>query len=257
MWQQMWQKLSAYHSSIILLLAISIGGVLGVFLPDWALMLKPLGQAFLNLLFMMIVPLVAISVVSSIASITDLRQLGKILLAVLVVSALMAMLPALIMMGFSEIYNPAQGVVLDLTEKVTTAGQGMDFVAMFTANDFSQLLSKSHILALIIMSILAGIAISQSGEQGKKIADLFDAANTVVMNMVSLIMKLAPIGLGAFFAATMAAQDPKLLSTFASAIGLYMVALGFILWLVQRYIPMWLVVLRRLNYFGRMSLNLR
>ncbi|WP_277519857.1 cation:dicarboxylate symporter family transporter, partial [Bacillus altitudinis] len=96
----------------------------------------------------------------------------------------------------------------------------MDFVSMFTTNDFVGLLSKSNILALIIMSVLAGIAISQAGEQGKKIAELVDAANAIVMNIVGLIMKLAPVGLGAFFAATMASQDSSILAPLATVIGL-------------------------------------
>lgn len=222
----MWQKLEPYKSSIILLMAIFVGGTFGVVAPEWAIKLKPIGSIFLNLLFMIIVPLVGISVMSSIAGMSDLKKLGKILGIVMVISILMALIPSLCIVGLAYIYDPAQGVVIDLSNGFSAGEGGMDFVSMFTTDDFSGLLSKSNILALIVMSILGGIAIGQSGEKGKHIAYLLECANEVVMKIVSIIMIGAPIGLGAFFAATMASQDPELLSTFARAIFLFFIASG-------------------------------
>ncbi|OLQ88696.1 sodium:dicarboxylate symporter [Vibrio panuliri] len=219
----MWKKLEPYRSSIVLLLALVAGATLGIVSPELALKVKPIGQIFLNLLFMIIVPLVGISVMSSIAEMTDLKKLGKLLGLVLIVSITMAAIPALGIIGVASIFDPAQGVVIDLNEKFTGGQGGMDFVSMFTTNDFVGLLSKSNILALIIMSVLGGIAIGQAGERGKVIAELLKSANEVVMNIVGLIMKGAPLGLGAFFAATMAEQDTELLSTFASASILFFV----------------------------------
>ncbi|WP_162063453.1 dicarboxylate/amino acid:cation symporter [Vibrio taketomensis] len=217
------EKLEPYRSSIVLLLALVAGATLGIVSPELALKVKPIGQIFLNLLFMIIVPLVGISVMSSIAEMTDLKKLGKLLGLVLIVSISMAAIPALGIIGVASIFDPAQGVVIDLSEKFTGGQGGMDFVSMFTTNDFAGLLSKSNILALIIMSVLGGIAIGQAGERGKVIAELLKSANEVVMNIVGLIMKGAPLGLGAFFAATMAEQDTELLSTFASASILFFV----------------------------------
>ena len=74
----MWQKLTPYHDAIILLAALLLGSVLGLVWPTQALALQPIGQIFLNLLFMIIVPLVAISVTASIARMTDLKRLGRI-----------------------------------------------------------------------------------------------------------------------------------------------------------------------------------
>ncbi|MFA0284715.1 cation:dicarboxylase symporter family transporter, partial [Vibrio sp. 10N.222.55.F12] len=82
--------------------------------------------------------------------------------------------------GIAQLFDLSQGVTIDLSQEFTGSAGGMDFVSMFTTNDFVGLLSKSNILALIIMSVLAGIAISQAGEQGKKIAELVDAANAIV-----------------------------------------------------------------------------
>ncbi|MCL1050047.1 dicarboxylate/amino acid:cation symporter [Shewanella abyssi] len=220
----MWQKLEPYRSSIILLSALLIGGAIGIVLPDFALKLKPIGQIFLNLLFMIIVPLVAISVTSSIARMTDLKKLGVILITLFLVSIVMAIIPAVSIVGLALAFDPAQGVVLDLHQQVEAGVGNMDFVGLLTTNDFVGLLSKSNILALIIMSVIAGIAIGQSGKDGEKVSAMLDSLNTVIMKIVSILMVAAPIGLGAYFASTMASQDTELLSTFARAIGLFFIA---------------------------------
>ena len=220
----MWQKLAPYRSSFILLSALILGGIIGIFAPEFALKLKPLGQIFLNLLFMIIVPLVAISVTSSIARMTDLKRLGAILITIFLVSIAMAIIPSLGIIGLASIYDPAQGVTLDLQQQITAGSGDMDFVSLLTTNDFVGLLSKSNILALIIMSVISGIAIGQSGTDGEKVSAILDSLNTVIMKIVSILMVAAPVGLGAYFASTMASQDSELLSTFARAIGLFFVA---------------------------------
>lgn len=220
----MWQKIKPYRSSIILLSALILGGLIGILFPVFALKLKPLGQIFLNLLFMIIVPLVAISVTSSIAHMTDLKKLGAILATIFLVSIIMAIIPTLGIIGLASIYDPAQGVTLDLHQGVSTGSGDMDFVNLLTTNDFVGLLSKSNILALIIMSVISGIAIGQSGKEGEKVSAMLDSLNTVIMKIVSILMLVAPIGLGAYFASTMASQDTELLSTFARAIGLFLIA---------------------------------
>lgn len=220
----MWKRLEPYRSSIILLLALTLGGVIGIYAPETASKLQPIGRIFLNLLFMIIVPLVSVSVMSSIAGMTDLKKLGRIMGVIFAVSIIMALIPAAGIVGLATLFDPAQGVTIELTEEFKAGSGEMDFVSMVTTSDFVGLLSKSNILALIIMSVIAGIAIGQSGEQGRKIAESLNGLNTVIMKIVSIIMKAAPLGLGCYFAATMASQDPQLLVTFARAIGLFFVA---------------------------------
>ncbi|QIR15587.1 dicarboxylate/amino acid:cation symporter [Shewanella aestuarii] len=220
----MWKLFRVYRSSLILLSALLLGSVLGLWLPDVAIKLKPIGQIFLNLLFMIIVPLVAVSVMSSIARMTDLKKLGAILISIMAVSVVMAVIPSVAMVFLAQAFDPAQGVTLDLTQSVDNVAGNMDFVSLLTTNDFVGLLSKSNILALIIMSVISGIAIGQSGVDGIKVADLLDSLNTVIMKIIGILMYLAPVGLGAYFAATMASQDAQLMTTFARAVGLFFIA---------------------------------
>ncbi|MGB6137240.1 MAG: dicarboxylate/amino acid:cation symporter [Shewanella sp.] len=225
----MLRSLRAYRSSIILLSALLIGGLLGGLFPEWAIKLKPIGQIFLNLLFMIIVPLVAVSVMSSIAHMTDLKKLGAILVSIMAVSIVMAIVPSVGVVLLALAYDPAQGVTLDLANTVDAASGSMDFVSLLTTNDFVGLLSKSNILALIIMSVIGGVAIGQSGEDGLVVSRILDSVNTVIMKVISILMYVAPIGLGAYFAATMASQDTELMGTFARAVGLFFVAMALYL----------------------------
>lgn len=220
----MWKYFEPYKASIVLLISLAIGGVLGVYIPETALKLQPIGKIFLNLLFMIIVPLVSVSVMSSIAGMSDLKKLGKILTVIFFVSIIMALIPAAGVVGLATLFDPAQGVTITLADKFNSGSGEMDFVNMVTTNDFVGLLSKSNILALIIMSVIAGIAIGQSGEQGKNIAESLNGLNIVIMKIVSIIMTGAPIGLGCYFAATMASQDSQLLVTFARAIMMFFAA---------------------------------
>lgn len=103
----MWQKIKPYKDSIVLLTALLLGGLLGVGLPELALKFKPLGQIFLNLLFMIIVPLVAISVTSSIARMTDLKKLGALLVSIMAVSIVMAIIPAVGIIGLALFFVPS------------------------------------------------------------------------------------------------------------------------------------------------------
>ncbi|MEZ8185949.1 dicarboxylate/amino acid:cation symporter [Shewanella sp. 5S214] len=222
----MFSSLRAYRSSIVLLGALLLGGLFGGLVPELAIKLKPIGQIFLNLLFMIIVPLVAVSVMSSIAHMTDLKKLGAILVSIMLVSIVMAIIPAVGVVLLALAYDPAQGVTLDLANTVDAASGGMDFVSLLTTNDFVGLLSKSNILALIIMSVIGGVAIGQSGEDGQRVGRMLDSLNTVIMKVISLLMYVAPIGLGAYFAATMASQDTELMGTFARAVGLFFVAMA-------------------------------
>jgi Na+/H+-dicarboxylate symporter len=220
----MWTRLEPYKSSFVLLFALIVGGLLGIYAPTYAIKLQPVGQIFLNLLFMIIVPLVGVSVMSSIAGMTDLKRLGRIMVVIFIVSIAMALIPAAGIVLLALWYNPAQGVTIDLSHSVKGGSGEMDFVSMVTTSDFVGLFSKSNILALIVIAIIAGVAIGQSADAGKRIAALLQDANTVIMKIVSIIMQVAPVGLGCYFAATMASQDAALLMTFARAIGLFMAA---------------------------------
>ena len=205
--------LSNYKSTIILLVAIIVGAIVGIIFQEKATILQPLGNIFLNLLLVIIVPLIFLTITTSIAKMENPKRLGKIMitiLAVFVVTSLIAVLVGFASTYFVKLVNPEDGEKIKISLEETTSEETSEdedvtiadrTVQLLTVNDFSKLFSKENIIAILVASIICGIAIRMSGESGKQLLDLLISANSVIQNVVKIIMYYAPIGLGCYFAA--------------------------------------------------------
>ncbi len=206
--------LSNYKSTIILLVAIIVGAIVGVIFKEKATVLKPLGDIFLNLLLVIIVPLIFLTITTSIAKMKSPKRVGKIMItiiAVFVITSIIAVFVGFASTYFVKLVNPEDGETIKASleeEEESTAEDDEEnltiadrTVELLTVNDFSKLLSKDHIIALLVMSIICGIAINMTGEKAKPFADFLNSANEVVQNIIKIIMYYAPIGLGCYFAA--------------------------------------------------------
>ncbi|MGZ7144883.1 cation:dicarboxylate symporter family transporter, partial [Streptococcus pyogenes] len=80
------------------------------------------------------------------------------------------------------------------------ANSSLNVLGMFTVGDFPLLLSKSHLMALIVFTVIFSIGIIQAGEKGKTIVDLMENLTAVIVKVIGIVMKIAPIGLGCYFA---------------------------------------------------------
>lgn len=215
--------LKSYGFSIILIISILIGAVLGVALKQDAAMLKPLGDIFLNLLFTVIVPLVFFSISATVASMTNLSRLGKILSAMVLIFVITGIVASVVMIAAVIFFPPAIGVNIPLpaaadVQQIKTVDQ---IVRAFTAPDFSNILSRNNMLALIVFSILTGLAASAAGEKGKAFTAFLTSANAVMMKLISFIMYYAPIGLCAYFAYLVGVFGPQLLGSYARSMAVY------------------------------------
>jgi Na+/H+-dicarboxylate symporter len=215
--------LKSYGFSIILIISIIIGAFLGITYQKDAIAFKPFGDIFLNLLFTAIVPLVFFSISSAIAGMTNIRRLGKIMGSMLLVFIVTGLIASAVMVIGIVLYPPAEGVKIALGAGVNTEHFKISdqIVKAFTAPDFADILSKKNMLALIIFSILLGLATSASGERGKAFANLLTSASDVMIKLISFIMYYAPIGLCAYFAYLVGVFGPELLGAYAKAMILY------------------------------------
>lgn len=221
-----------YKSSIILLGSIIIGGVIGGFLGEQATIFKPVGELFLNLLFMTLVPLVFFSVASAIANMGEIKRLGNILKSIIIVFLVTAIISGIITLVGVLIFNPTKGLNSQMfeslmqTAEVTTAEQAgvlQQLVNTVTVPDFYNLLSKSNMLQLILFSIVFGIATAMVGEKGKIIASFLQAGSDVMMKIIDLVMKVAPLGLGCYFASIVGELGPQIISGYARSFVLYLI----------------------------------
>jgi len=215
--------LKSYGFSIILIISIIIGSFLGIIYKKDAIAFKPFGDIFLNLLFTVIVPLVFFSISSAVAGMTNIRRLGKIMGSMILVFVVTGLIASAVMVIGVVLYPPAAGVKIALGAGVNAEHFKISeqIVKAFTAPDFADILSKKNMLALIIFSILLGLATSASGERGKAFASFLTSASEVMMKLISFIMYYAPIGLCAYFAYLVGVFGPELLGAYMRAMILY------------------------------------
>ena len=219
-----------YKTSLFLLLGLVIGGIVGLLFKEQASVLKPLGDLFLNLMYMILVPLVFFSISSAIAEMSEMKRLGKIMMTTLIVFLTTAFIAGIIGYIGVRLFNPIHGVNVDTikglmgTVKDTSVkSSGLEtLVNTFTVNDFYHLLSKDNMLQLIIFSILMGTAASATGKEASAFTKFLSAGNVVVMRMVKYVMYYAPIGLGCFFANIIGNLGPQIAAGYLRSFVLYL-----------------------------------
>lgn len=226
---KVWQQ---YKASVLLLGGLIIGGIAGVVFGEKATVVQPLGDLFLNLMFVMLVPLVFFSISSAIANMNGMKRLGKIMGSTFFIFFATALVAAVVGYIGVVLYNPIKGIDVDSVkalmgtpEASSTADMGLleRIVNTLTVPDFHLLLSKSNMLQLIVFSILVGVSTSMADEAGKPVAKLLASGNAVMMKMVSVIMYYAPIGLGCYFASVIGTLGSKILGGYARSMILYVV----------------------------------
>ena len=204
--------LSNYKSTIILLVAIIVGSIVGIVFKEKATILSPLGDIFLNLLLVIIVPLIFLNITTAISKMKQPKRLGRIIVSIIGVFLITSIIAVLL--GFASTYfvklvdtEDGEQIKASLEETVgdgETTEEEMTIadrtVKLLTVNDFSKLFSKDNIIALLVFSIMVGIAINMSGEKGEPFRKVLESANAVMANIVKIIMYYAPIGLGCYMA---------------------------------------------------------
>ena len=218
--QSIWE---AYKFSILLIGAILIGSLIGIHFGEAAVKLKPLGDLFINGMFMIVVPLVFITISSSIAGMNDMNRLGKIMKNLFLIFIGTGVVAFFYVFVVVKIFPPAAGVALEMpaAEALKPFQTGDQIVKAITVTDFPELISRKNMLPLIIFSIVFGICVNMIGEKGRAIAQGLEALSEVFLKMIGLLMYYAPIGLGAYFAALVGEHGKELLGSYARAIAVY------------------------------------
>jgi aerobic C4-dicarboxylate transport protein len=186
------------------LFAIALGVTLGIFLPDDAVAMKPLGDGFIKLIKMIIAPVIFCTVVSGIAGMQDVKKIGRVGGKALLYFEVVSTFALVIGLFVANIIQPGAGfnadpatldtkAIAQYTEKAKHQST-TDFVMNIIPNTVVDAFAKGDILQVLLISVLFGFALSLLGERGKPITRLIDDAAQAIFGMVNIIMKLAPIG---------------------------------------------------------------
>ena len=212
-----------YSSIIWLLCGISVGSILGLVFGKHVEIIKPLGDIFLNLLFTAIIPLIFFTIASSISNLEKTEKLGKLFVIVIGVFLSTVIISAGLMIVAVLVFPIHQEIIISKIpfESIQDVSSGSQITQLLTANDFYELLSRKSMLALIIFSFLIGFASLRSGEKGSNFRAFLASGDEVMKQLLHIIMKMAPIGLGAYFAYQVGIFGPQLFGAYAKPLGLY------------------------------------
>lgn len=232
--------LKNYLGTIILLVSIILGGIVGVIFGENASVLRPLGDIFINLMFIIIIPLVFLTITTSIIKMENPKRLGKIMSRIIITFVIMSVIAAIIGIvatySISLVDNKDSTSIMNLLDEGTTINTKISFLEktanLLTVSDFNQLLSKDNVIALLVFSIIFAISVRKSKEKGEVVSKLLFSLNDVVINVVNIIMYYAPIGLGCYFAALIGSYGKSIAVGFFKTFIIYTLVCLFVYFFV-------------------------
>ena len=228
-----------YKQSIILIGSLIIGTIVGLVFKEKATVLEPLGTLFINMLLVVVVPLIFLSITTSIGKIDKPKRVGKILRSIIIAFVFTSLVSVVIGLTSLKIRLVDSGdankitALLDESTDVSDDASVLDkLVNSVSTNDFVNLLSKNNILALIVISILSGLAINKSGEKGKSFLKVLDSAYEVLQNLIKILMYYAPIGLGCYFASFTGTFGASVTQGFVKMLVIYTILVLFVYFVI-------------------------
>ena len=184
--------------------AIIVGILLGHFFPEFGESLKPLGDAFIKLVKMIIAPVIFLTVVTGIAGMNDMKSVGRVAGKAMLYFLTFSTLALVVGMIIANIIQPGAGLNIDPTtlqsakvSEYVSKAQESSMIAFFMNIIPTTVLSpltEGNILQVLFVSVLFGVALASVGERSKPITDLLQVAAAPMFKLVSIVMKVAPIG---------------------------------------------------------------
>ena len=228
-----------YKQSIIFIGSLIIGTIVGLIFKEKATVLEPLGTLFINMLLVVVVPLIFLSITTSIGKIDKPKRVGKILRSIIIAFVFTSLVSVVIGLTSLKIRLVDSGdakkitALLDESTEVSDDASVLDkLVNSVSTNDFVNLLSKNNILALIVISILSGLAINKSGEKGKSFLKVLDSSYEVLQNLIKILMYYAPIGLGCYFASFTGTFGASVTQGFVKMLVIYTILVLFVYFVI-------------------------
>lgn len=218
-----WRGLALWKKIFI---GLCLGLVVGLLFKDVALMLKPVGTLFINMIKMLIVPLVFVTLVTGITSMEDLSKMRRIGIKTFSIYLVTTAIAVAIGLAFGILFEPGAGVALSNTAAVAAkkAPPLVDtLLALIPTNPMDSLV-KGDILQIIVFAIFLGIAISMAGEKGKPVAAFFESFSEVMFKLTEIVISFAPIGVFGLMAWVSASYGVDVLISLAKVIGCVYIA---------------------------------
>ena len=217
------------------LLAIIIGGTIGHYAPDTGVALKPLGDGFIGLIKMLIAPIIFLTVVMGIAGVADVKKVGRVGVKAILYFEVVSSVALLIGLLVVNLLKPGAGFNVDpatldagavaryaqAAHDQTTVGFLLHIIPKTFTDAFT---GDGDLLQVLLVALLFGFALSALGAQAQPVLSLFDAISKVFFRMMTMIMRLAPIGAGGAMAFTIGKYGLDSLGPLARLMGSFYLA---------------------------------
>jgi len=200
------------HLYVQVLLAIAVGVALGHFFPAAGVALKPLGDAFIKLVKMVIAPVIFLTIVTGIAGLRDLSSVGRIAAKAFAYFLFFSTLALVLGLLVANSVRPGEGLNIDPASldagKVASFAEKahetsvVGFLTAIIPDTFVASVSEGNILQVLFVSILFGVALATIGERGARLLSLLEDMSIVFFRLVAIVMKAAPVGAFAAMAFT-------------------------------------------------------
>jgi aerobic C4-dicarboxylate transport protein len=192
------------HLYVQVLIGITIGTLLGFVAPETAAAMKPLGDAFVKLIKMVIAPIIFATVVVGIAKIGDMKEVGRVGIKALIYFELVTTLALVIGLVVVNVLQPGHGInadpkTLDARAVASYATQAkslstVDFLLNIIPSSVVDAFAKGEILQVLLFSVLFGLSLAHFGERGKPVIEFVEQIQNVFFGIISFIMRFAPVG---------------------------------------------------------------
>ncbi len=208
------QKKTSWLGSLYIqvLIGIVVGGLLGYLKPKWGVELKPLGDAFVSAVKMLIGPIIFSTVVVGLAGMGDLKKIGRVGGKALIYFEIVTTLALVIGLVVANVFRPGDGFNADPATldakgvaKYTNAAGSMstvDFLLHIIPKTFVSAFAEGEILQVLFLAILFGLALGRMGEHGRPVLNLLHEVARVFFGIVTIVTKAAPIAAGGAMAFT-------------------------------------------------------
>ena len=188
--------------TVQVLVAITLGVLLGLFAPGTAKAMKPVGDTFINLVKMVITPVIFLTIVLGIANMSDLRKVGRVGGKALLYFELVTTFALAIGLIVVNVTKPGAGLDVSLlakgdVSKYAEAGKGLtfiDFATHIVPSSVVGAFASGEVIQVVFFAVLFGVALTFLGEAGRPLTEMLDRLSQVFFRIVALVMKVAPIG---------------------------------------------------------------
>ncbi|MDB5263681.1 MAG: dctA [Adhaeribacter sp.] len=241
------------------LIAISLGILVGAFFPEIGAKLKPIGDVFINLIKMVIAPVIFLTIVLGISSMGNLKKVGRVGGKALLYFEVVTTFALVIGLVIANVTKPGAGLeVNDLAQGDISAYQKgaqeinwVEFITHIVPANVVDAFAKGDILQVLLFSVLFGVGLTKMGVAGHSVIQTFEKLSKIFFNILGVVMKLAPIGafggmaysIGKFGLATLIPLGKLMLCVYATMFLFIFVVLnliarlyGFSLWRYLKFI---------------------